>query len=100
MFWDRSPDAAHSASKTRVNALMGSGSAGLGTRRRAETALGFDVSDNALEAFALPEIGHDERPLAAHPPCVGVHFLQRRADIGRKVDLVDDQQVGAGDAGA
>src|SRR3981081_1928784 len=69
-------------------------------RRRAETALGLDKAYNAVEAFALPEIGHDKRPFATHPPGVGVHFLQRCADMRREVNLVDDEKVRAGDGGA
>src|ERR1700749_3489029 len=75
-------------------------SAGFGPRRRPQTALGFDESDNAVEAVALLQIGHDERTLAAHPPGVGIHLLQGGADMGREVDLVDDKQIRAGDAGA
>src|ERR1700735_216135 len=63
-----------------------------------ETTLGFDKADDALQAFALPQIGHDKRPFATHSPRVGVHFLQRCADIRREVDLVDDEKVRSGDA--
>src|ERR1039458_275834 len=69
-----------------------------GSHRFAETTLGFDKADNALQTFALPEIGHHKWPFATHPSGVRVHFLQRCADIGRKVDLVDDEKVRPGDA--
>ncbi len=36
---------------------------------------------------------------AAHLLGVAVHHLERGADIGREIDLVDDEQVGARDAG-
>src|ERR1700676_2083005 len=65
-------------------------------RRRAETSLGLDETDNAVQAFALPEIGHDERPFATHPSGVSVHFFQRCADMRREVDLVDDEKVRPG----
>src|SRR6266481_1222324 len=68
--------------------------------RRAQTAFGLDKADNAVEALAFPEIGHHKRPFAAHPPGVGVHFLQRCADMRREVDLVDDEKVRSGDARA
>src|ERR1700712_5412055 len=61
-----------------------------GTQRRTETASGLDKTNNAVEAFTLPEIGHDEWPLAPHPPRIDIHFLQRCADMRREVDLVDD----------
>src|SRR5882757_5101729 len=52
-----------------------------GLRRRPQPALGLDEADDALEAFALLQVGHDERPFAAHAPCVGIHLLQGRADM-------------------
>ena len=70
----------------------------LNLTRRPQAALGFDEADDAIEPVALFQIGHHERPLAAHPFRVGVHLLQRRADIGREVDLVDDQEIRPGDA--
>ena len=38
--------------------------------------------------------------VAAHLLGVALHHLERGADIRREIDLVDDQQIGAGDAGA
>src|SRR5216684_1704536 len=73
-------------------------SAHFSLRRRAETAFGLDKADNAVEAFAFPEIGHHKRPFAAHPPGVGVHFLQRCADMRREVALVAGEKVRSGDA--
>src|SRR5260370_25082464 len=68
-------------------------------RGGAETSLGLDKADDAVEPLALPEIGHGKRPFPAHAPGVGVHFFQRCADMGRNVDLVDDEKVRPGDAG-
>ena len=36
---------------------------------------------------------------AAHLLGVALHHLERGADIGREIDLVDDQEIGARDAG-
>src|SRR3954453_18413126 len=49
---------------------------------RAEPPLGLDEADDAAQSVALFQVGHDERPLAAHPPRVGIHLFQRRADMG------------------
>src|SRR3954453_4695338 len=65
-----------------------------------QAAFGLDEADDAVEPLALLEVGHDERPLAAHAPGVRLHLFQGCADMGRQVDLVDDKEVGPGDAGA
>jgi len=49
--------------------------------------------------FAVLQISHHEGPFPAHALRIGIHFLQRRADIWRQVDLVDDKQVRLSDAG-
>ncbi len=41
-----------------------------------------------------------KRALAAHPPRVAVHDFEAGADQGCQIGLVDDEQVGAGDARA
>src|SRR5579859_3344492 len=64
------------------------------------TAFSYNELNDGLQAFAAPEIGHYERPLAAHPFRVGLHLRQRRADVRREIDLVDHQKVGSRDAGA
>src|SRR5258708_39594799 len=84
----------------RVNKRVNECSAYLGLCRRAETALGLDKADDALKPLALPEIGHHERPLAAHPPCAVVYFIKRGADMRHEDDLIDDEQVRPVDAGA
>ena len=65
-----------------------------------QAAFGLDEADNPVQPLALLQVGHDEGTLAAHAPCVGLHLLQGGAHMGRKVGLVDDQQVGPGDARA
>src|SRR6476619_4836507 len=61
---------------------------GLGLCRRAQAALGLDEADDAIEPLALFQVGHHERPLAAHPFRIGLHLLQRRTDMRREIDLV------------
>src|SRR4051812_15895501 len=68
-------------------------------RLRAESTFSLDEADDAVEAFAVLEIGHDKGPFAAHPSRVGIHLFQRRADMRREVDLVDDEKVRPGDTG-
>ena len=58
-----------------------------------------EVGDHR-QAQPLAQVGEDERPLTAHPPRVPLHDLQRRAHVRGQVDLVDHQQVRAGDPGA
>ena len=61
------------------------------------------VSMKAIDlrhADAVADLRELERALAAHPARVAVHDLERGADVGREVDLVDDEEVGAGDARA
>ena len=53
-----------------------------------------------IDAFAFAQIGEHERPLPPHPLGVALHHFERGADVGREVDLVDDEEIGAGDAGA
>ena len=68
--------------------------------RRIEPSLGLNKVDDALKALALPQIGHDKGPLATHAAGIDVHLFQRGADMRRKVDLVDDEQIRPGDTGA
>src|SRR4051794_36126590 len=63
-----------------------------------ESALGLDERDDAVEPLALLEIGHHERPRAPHASRISIHFFQGGPDVGRKVDLVDDQEIGTGNA--
>src|SRR6202790_1020090 len=75
-------------------------SAELSSSPRAETALGLDKTDDTVETLALPEIGHDKWAFPAHPSRVGIHLVQRCADMRREVDLVDDEKIRPDDAGA
>ena len=61
-----------------------------------EPAFGLDEARNLVDAIADAQIGEHERALAAHASGVAVHHLERRADMRREVDLVDDQQVASG----
>src|SRR6187401_1721874 len=71
----------------------------LPVRRRGDSALLLDKTDDAVNTFALAQIGHDEGPRAAHALGVDFHLLQRGADMRRKIGLVDNEEVGTGDAG-
>src|SRR6266576_4392066 len=86
--------------RERPPQVLTKSSAQLGLRWRTETAFGLDKADDAIEAYALPQIGHDEWAFATHPSRVGIHFFQRCADMRREVDLVDNEKVRPGDAGA
>ena len=48
----------------------------------------------------MPDAGEDIRPLAAHALGVALHDLERCADMGGEIGLVDDQQIGTRDARA
>src|SRR5439155_13919578 len=65
-----------------------------------QSAFGLDEADDTVEPLALLEVGHDKGTLAAHALGVRLHLFQGGADMGRKIDLVDDQKVGPGDARA
>src|SRR5688572_14770046 len=67
---------------------------------RSKPALSDDELDDPVGPLAGFQIGEYKGPFAAHAPCVAVHHLKARSDQWRQVDLVDDQEVGAGDAGA
>ena len=53
-----------------------------------------------VEAAPFLDVREYPGPLAAHLQRVALHDLERRADVRREVDLVDDQEIGARDAGA
>src|SRR5262245_8386810 len=54
--------------------------------------------DHKVKAGSILQIGKDKRSVLAHKLRITVHALQRCADIGGEVDLVDEQQVRACDA--
>src|SRR5207237_681008 len=60
----------------------------------------LDEARDLVEAAPDAQIAEDERARAAHAFGVALHHLQRRADMGREVDLVDDQEIGPRDARA
>jgi hypothetical protein len=53
-----------------------------------------------VEPLAYTQIGENEGPLPPHAFGVALHHLERGPDMRGEVDLVDDQEIGAGDAGA
>ena len=71
-----------------------------GAWRSPEPSSLADEIDHLRNALARAHVGEDEGPLAAHPLGVALHDAQIGADQRRKIDLVDHQQIGAGDAGA
>ena len=48
---------------------------------------------------ALAQVGHHERSDAAHALGIPLHDLKRGAHVGGEIDLIDHQEIGAGDAG-
>src|SRR6266540_3867626 len=56
--------------------------------------------DQGLDALAGLAVGHHHRPAAAHAERLPDHQAEVGADIGSKVDLVDDQNVRPDDARA
>src|ERR1700759_4291702 len=66
----------------------------LGQSSRADNEL-RDLSDPPL----LLQIRNNERAGRTHAPRVAVHDVERGLHQGGEVDFVDDQEVGAGDAG-
>ena len=79
------------------------GRPGKGRRSRGaawlQPALLADELRDLGDARAVVQVGEDEGPVAAHPTRVAFHHIERRADVRREVDLVDDQQIGPRDAG-
>jgi hypothetical protein len=59
-----------------------------------------DKFDHGIDAIAAAQIGEDKRALAAHAFGIGGHHIQIGADVRGQIGLVDNQQIGAGDAGA
>src|SRR6185437_2371836 len=57
----------------------------------------LDKAGNIRDTDAGADIGEHEWPRAAHSARVSIHHLETGSDEGRKVDLVDDQEVAARD---
>src|SRR5882724_560905 len=72
----------------------GDGASGL------EEELVPDPVHHELGAGPVPEIGEDKGPVSSHALGVPLHHAEVGADIGREVDFVDHEKVGACDAGA
>ena len=60
----------------------------------------FHPGNNQIEAISFLKIGENVGPIRALRFCIAVHDFERRADVRRQVDFVDDEQIGANDAGA
>ena len=60
----------------------------------------FDEFGDFVDALPRAQIGHHEGASAPHLLGVALHHFKRGADVRREIDLVDDQQIGARDAGA
>src|SRR5260370_42114119 len=54
--------------------------------------------ENGVQPGTILEVGKDDWTFPAHAPRVTLHHLQRRFHGTGQVNLVDDQQFGAGDA--
>src|SRR5580704_6698144 len=66
--------------------------------RRAQPAFVLDEAGDLVDALAGAQVAEDERPRPAHAFGVALHVVQRGADVGGEVDLVDHQEVRTGDA--
>src|SRR5271166_3558795 len=67
---------------------------------RRQPALVAEEGDHLIHPFAGLHVRHHERSALAHRRRVARHHFERGADVRGEVDLVDDEQVRAGDAGA
>ena len=60
----------------------------------------LDEAHHVVDALAALEVREHERARAALSARIALHDLERRADVRSEVDLVDHEQIRAGDAGA
>src|SRR5580704_18086865 len=65
-----------------------------------KSAVGDYKFDDLVHPLAGLQVAKGERPGAAHASCVAVHNIEAGADQRRQIDFVDDEEVGAGDAGS
>src|SRR5688572_5340472 len=70
------------------------------SRRNRQEKLRPQPGQDRVHAFAGLQIREDERPRPPLTPGVSIHDGEIGAHVGREVDLVDDEQVGACDPGA
>ena len=66
---------------------------------RGDHPLPFNEGDDLAKTLTGLQVAEHKRSLAPHPSRVAIHHLERCADHRRKVNLVDHEQVGFGDAG-
>src|ERR1700753_3871489 len=59
-----------------------------------------DARDDGVEPHALVGLREHERAVSAHGARVARHDVEARAHVGRQIGLVDDEEVGLGDARA
>ena len=57
-----------------------------------------NVADNFVQAMAVFDLGKHKGPLPSHQPGIPAHDLKVGADGLGQIGLVDDQQVGLGNA--
>src|SRR5262245_27860429 len=83
-------------------AHLGSGSTEAGTESimpsRGEEHFALEPRDDIIKSFAVLEVRENERSSAAHFLGVTLHDAEVGIDEGRKVDLVDDEQIRFRDA--
>src|SRR5882757_10292719 len=60
-----------------------------------EKDCGKDCIGNRLYSGAGSRVGGDHRPARAHAIGFGQHSLKVDPDIGRQIDLVDDEEIAA-----
>ncbi len=53
-----------------------------------------DEANDVVDALAFAHASENGRTVAAHELGIAIHDFKGRADVGRKVDLVDDKQIG------
>src|SRR5258706_6765772 len=67
---------------------------------RLEQYLPANPVDHIIQSVAEFEIGEDDRLAVADGCRIAGHDPEIRADVRRKIDLVDDEEIAARDAGA
>src|SRR5829696_8776745 len=82
------------------HAISPGASAGPSGGFRGEAAGLRDEARDPLDALARAHVREHERPPTPHLLRIALHQLEACAYMWREVDLVDDEEIGAGDAGA
>ncbi len=60
--------------------------------------LSLEPGDDGVEPDVVSQVGEAETALPPHPERVALHHLERGSDVRRQVDLVDHEEIGAGDS--